>query len=431
MFWNLLLQSFLRQRRRKLLAGLAIMLGIAVATAMLAVGTNIGDKMSRELRAYGANIVVTPEGAALDTSIGGVNAAAANDAAYLNESDLPKIKGIFWRHNITAFSPTLPVRGALITKSGFLPGVISNEIASQVTLLGTWFQHRVSFGEDEITTGISKTHPWWKLQGSWPKDDSNEVLIGTELAKQIGATPGVRFQFAGHDLHVTGIVSTGGEEDREVIAPLIIAQQILGKPDAIARVDVSALTKPEDDFARKNPDSLSPADRDKWFCSPYANAIARQIQEILPNAHAEQIRQIAQNEGTVLNRISGLMLLISLAAQLAATLAVSAAMATALFERRREIGLMKALGADASRISLLFFTEAAILSLLGGIAGYAIGALLARFIGKAVFGSAVVIQPILLPFVLLAACLITVLGSANAIRKVSKVDPVLALRGEA
>jgi putative ABC transport system permease protein len=307
---------------------------------------------------------------------------------------------------------------------------ISSKTTSS-SLLGTWFQHRVSFGDDEITTGVSKTHPWWKLQGSWPKDDSNEVLIGTELAKQIGATPGVAFQFAGHDLHVTGIVSTGGEEDREVIAPLIIAQQILGKLGAVARVDVSALTKPEDDFARKNPDSLSPADRDKWFCSPYANAIARQIQEILPNAHAEQIRQIAQNEGTVLNRISGLMLLISLAAQLAAALAVSAAMATALFERRREIGLMKALGADASRISLLFFTEAAILSLLGGIAGYVIGALLARFIGKAVFGSPVVIQPILLPFVLLAACLITVLGSANAIRKVSKVDPVLALRGEA
>jgi putative ABC transport system permease protein len=421
MFWNLLLQSFLRQRRRKLLAGLAITLGIAVATAMLAIGNDIGDKMSRELRAYGANIVVTPAGASLDTLIGGVNAAAANDAAYLNQSDLPKIKGIFWRHNITAFSPVLPVHGTLSLKTKTI----------SASLLGTWFQHRVSFGEDEITTGISKTHPWWKVQGSWPKDDSNEALIGAELAKNIGATPDATFQFAGRDLHVVGIVTTGGEEDREVIAPLVIAQQILGKPDAVARVDVSALTKPEDDFARKNPDTLSPAGRDKWFCSPYANAIARQIQEIVPNAHAKQIRQVAQNEGAALNRISGLMLLISLAAQLAAALAVSAAMATALFERRREIGLMKALGADASRISLLFFTEATILSLLAGLAGYAIGALLARFIGEAVFGSTIVIQPILLPFVLLAACLITLMGSANAIRRVSKVDPVLALRGEA
>lgn len=423
MFWNLLLQSFLRQRRRKLLAGLAIMLGIAVATAMLAVGTDVGDKISHELRAYGANIVVTPAGASLDTSVAGIPIAAANDAAYLNEADLPKIKGIFWRHNITAFSPSLAVTGTL--------RIAGRE--QQIPVIGTWFAHKVSYGDDEMTTGFPKTHPWGVVTGLWPDDNaaSNQVVVGSSLANSLHITPGMALDAFGRELHVTGIVTTGGPEDHAILAPIAIAQQILGKPGAVARVDVSALTKPEDDFARKNPDALSPADRDRWFCSPYANAIARQIQEVLPNSRAEQIRQVAQNEGTVLNRISGLMLLIALAAGIAAALAVSAAMSTALFERRREIGLMKALGADAARISLLFFTEAAILSLFGGIAGYAIGALLARFIGEAIFGSAVVIQPILLPFVLIVACLITLLGSANAIRKVSKVDPVLALRGQA
>lgn len=423
MFWNLLLQSFLRQRRRKLLAGLAIMLGIAVATAMLAIGTDVGDKVSHELRAYGANIVVTPAGASLDTSVAGVPIAAANDAAYLNEADLPKIKGIFWRHNITAFSPSLTVTGTI--------RIDGHE--EHVPVIGTWFAHKVSYGDNQMTTGFAKTHPWGTVTGLWPEDDAggDQVAVGSDLANALHITPGMALDAFGREVHVTGIVTTGGVEDHAVLAPIAIAQQILGKPGAVERVDVSALTKPEDDFARKNPDALSPADRDRWFCSPYANAIARQIQEVIPDSRAEQVRQVAQNEGTVLNRISGLMLLISMAAVLAAALAVSAARSTELFERRREIGLMKALGADSRRISMLFFTEAAVLSLLAGIAGFAIGALLARYIGVAIFGSSIAIQPILLPFVLIAAYLITLLGSANAIRKVSKVDPVLALRGQA
>src|SRR5438270_477925 len=131
------------------------------------------------------------------------------------------------------------------------------------------------------------------------------------------------------------------------------------------------------------------------------------------------------------SRRSGRMWLLSIAAQIAAAMAVSAAMATALYERRREIGLMKALGADTGRVRALFFAETFVLAIGSGLAGYALGALLARFIGKAVFGSAVVIQPILLPFVLLAACLVTLAGSARAINRVSGLDRVLALKGEA
>jgi putative ABC transport system permease protein len=109
MFARLLYESFRRQKRRKLLAGVAITLGVAVATAMIAVATDIGDKINRELRSYGANLLVTPQEDTIDVEIGGVNLKPPSDGNFLSEADLPKIKGTFWRHNILGFSPMLPV----------------------------------------------------------------------------------------------------------------------------------------------------------------------------------------------------------------------------------------------------------------------------------------------------------------------------------
>src|ERR1700747_958377 len=109
MFPRLVYESFRRQTRRKLLAGVAIMLGVGVATAMIAVATDIGDKISRELRTYGANLIVTPQEDTLDVDIGGVNLKPPSDGGYLKEADLPKIKGMFWRNNIVGFAPILPV----------------------------------------------------------------------------------------------------------------------------------------------------------------------------------------------------------------------------------------------------------------------------------------------------------------------------------
>ena len=109
MFARLVYESFRRQKRRKLLAAVAITLGVTVATAMIAVATDIGDKINRELRTIGANILVTPQEDTLDVEIGGVNLKPPSDGAFLNEADLPKIKGTFWHNNITGFSPMLPV----------------------------------------------------------------------------------------------------------------------------------------------------------------------------------------------------------------------------------------------------------------------------------------------------------------------------------
>ena|SRR5437016_4182805 len=415
MFVRLVYESFRRQPRRKLLVAVAVALGAAVSTAMIAIAMDIGDKVSRELRTLGANLVVTPEEDSLDVQIGSVNLKPAG--GYLNEADLPKIKGIFWRNNITALAPLLPVN--VKTDAG------------EVTLLGTYFSKSLRFGNQEFTTGARQTFPWWKVQGSWPSDDSGNILVGRRLAARLAVVPGSQLEMNGEVHPVSGIFATGGDEDGQIVAPLFLAQKLAGKPGAVGKIFVSAVTKPEDAFARRSPDSLSAADRDRWYCSPYPQSIAYQLQEVIPHSHAEQIRRIAQNEGTVLSRIKGLMLLITLAALFTSGLAVAAAMATAMFERREEVGLMKALGAGHFPLSAIFVTESVLLACIGGLAGFAFGSVLAQRLGRTIFGSGMAVQPVLLPVVIGLAIAVTFAGSATAIRRAVKSDPVHALRGEA
>jgi len=442
MFFRIVYESFRRQARRKLLAGIAITLGVAVATAMIAVATDIGDKINRELRSYGANLVVTPQEDTLDVEVGGVNLKPPSDGAFLNEADLPKIRGTFWHHNIVGFSPMLPVT-VKVGSSQVGSSQLTAPGSQDVTLVGTYFNKALRFGKEDFTTGVRITHPWWKVTGScsegaqrpsaacgWPDDDSQNILVGERLAGKLGKKPGDTIEVSGRALTISGILSTGAAEDDQIVAPLAVAQQILGKPGAVRRVYVSAMTKPPDALSVRDPKTMTPEVYDRWYCSPYVESIAYQLQEVIPHSHAEQIRQVAQNEGTVLSRIKGLMLLVTLAALFASALAVSAAMATAIYERRVEVGLMKALGAGNVAVSAIFFAEALLLALAGGIAGFSAGALLARQIGRSIFSSQISIEPVLFPIIIAIAVFVTFAGSAAAIRRAVKFDPVFALRGE-
>ena len=149
--------------------------------------TDIGDKINRELRTIGANLVVTPQEDSLDLEIGGVNLKPPTDGAFLSEADLPKIKGIFWHNNITGFAPMLPVN----------VDAEQNGKRLDVTLLGTYFAKQLSFGKEEFTTGVRSTHPWWKVSGAWPEDSSRDVLLGERLAARLGEKAGRRSHACG------------------------------------------------------------------------------------------------------------------------------------------------------------------------------------------------------------------------------------------
>ena len=469
MFFRLLMESFLRQRRRKLLAGIAILLGTTAVTAMLALATTIGDRIHKELAVYGANIVVYPQADQLDVKIGGVDIKPATGNAYLHESDLAKLQTIFWANNITAISPELHLNGMILVRDSatnrpFDPRVIwhlddpqmASLGGSPVTAVGYWFQH--PFGA--FITGAPQLHPWWKLQGRWPiersipaahGEDAQEIVLGSALANRLGLHIGDWINM-GHELEgdIVGIVTTGDTTEQQILYPLDAIGPVLpidasGKPVGrvqrdVSRVEISARTVPEDAFARVDPDTLPAKQREIWYCRAYANSIAYQIREAIPGAAAEQVRRVEQSEGNILARIGGLMWLISGAALFAAAFAVSAAMATAILERRAEIGLMRSLGASKLTIALLFYSETGILAFLFGSLGYLLGSSLAAWLGASIFAAdstthasflTTAFNPVLFPIVVGLALLVAIAGSSPAIRAALRMDPSAILRADA
>ena len=433
MFARLLFESFRRQRRRKAFALLAIALGMSISTAMIAVATGIGDKMNYELRAKNANLLITPEEDSLDVSIGGVNLKPASEGAFILESDLPKMKDIFWGHNILGFAPFLSAQQTFVVNPHSTLESGDVHVGPMVTadLIGTYFAQPLKSHDEDFVTGVRSVNKFWQVEGAWPADGSMEALVGSSLATRTNLHIGDAVAVGAHKLTISGIVTTGGAEDQSIVAPLHPVQQILGRPNQVRKVAVSALTKPEDDFARRDPRSMTPAMLERWSCSPYANSIAYQIHEALPSVHVEQIRPVEQNQGKVLGRISGLMLLLTIAALIASALAVSAVMAATIIERRQEVGLMKSLGAGNSAVASLFLTEAGLLAIAGGLVGFAVGVIVAHRIGQSIFGSSITVHPVVLAIVIFAALVVTFAGSSGAVRKAMRFDPALVLRGDA
>lgn len=458
MFLRLVADSFTRRPKRKMLTMAALALGMAVATAALSVSLDVGDRLAQEFRSLGANLLVTPEADSLPLEIGGVDYRPANAGAYLPVEDLGKLKTIFWRFNIMAFAPILE------TQVKASPLAVDNVPDTrgwpEIPVIGTWVNHQVKIPDGTTyTTGIEKTNPWWQLkEGRWFEEGKNECVVGKNFAKKhglagqtepSGASASVYVQHSdlgpgselytytgsairgpGPALHVVGVVDTGGPEDEAIIVPLDLAQKLAGKPGVYRRLYVSALTKPEDAFARRDPKSMTPAEFDTWYCTPYISAIALQISQELKGTDVRVIRRVAEGEGNVLTRVRTLLWLVTFAALLAAALAVGASAAASVIERRTEIGLMKALGAGSGLVAVLLAAEQLLLAFVGGGIGYCVGIVLARLLGERIFGFAPEPKMFGLFVILSLAALITLLGSAFPLRRASRYEPAPILRGE-
>jgi putative ABC transport system permease protein len=372
MFLRILWKLLGASRGRLAVALIALTSGAAVCSALLNVNLDAERKLTQEFRTLGANVVIAPPA-------GGSEAALA-DAAVLDRIAALRVP------QIVATAPYLYVA--------------ANSGSQPVILAGTWFDQ------------VAKMNSWWKLEGGWvsSRDDRDHCLVGFTAARQLGLAPGSAVQLRSGDrnisLTVAGIVTTGGAEDNQILTNLDSAQALAGLSGRVSLLQLSV--------------SGTPAEIEE---------VTRKLADNLPGLDVRPVRQIAAAEGTILGRIQGLIFWTIALILVLSMLGVLASMAALAMERRQDVGLMKALGGTVQRIMRLFLAEAGMLGAVGGLLGFLIGVVLARWIGERIFGVVISARFEVLP-ITLALTIGVALAGAFPLRLLGRVRPAEILRGE-
>ncbi|MBI2899430.1 MAG: ABC transporter permease [Planctomycetes bacterium] len=387
MFLRVVAGSLRRRWRRKAAALLSIALGTGAATGLFAIFLGVGDAVRAEFHSNRHNILVEP----------------AVDGGYLRETDLEKIRDLKWRNQIVSWAPLLPVE---VTVEGH----------GTATLVGTWWKN-----------GLAATASAWEIDGAW---SDGGVLVGGDLARAWGVRPGDVLRIGARSLPVAGIVRTGEEWDRQILADLAVAQEIGGLGGKVKSVLVNAVTTPDSEIVRKferDPKSLAPQDFERFNCTPFAATIAMELRETIPNADARPIRRATDSESKLLRRVDAVLLLLAIAALVAGALGVMSAMTATVVERRPEIGLLKALGATDAGVASVFLAEAGVLAVAGGAIGCGIAWAAAGTLGGALLGRTMAVPSALILLAFGAALVVAVGGMVPPLRSALKVDPTRVL----
>lgn len=374
----------LRRRKGKvffLILGLTI--GITTVISLISISRLMSEDIAYKLDEFGANILILPRSEDLSLSYGGMNiGGVAIDASALNDADVPKIRDIEEKENIRAVSPKFV-------------GVVEIE-GKNVPLLGVHFSEEVQ---------IKK---WWKVHGAIPKG-KEEALLGNAVAVKLFKSANDHLIIHGRKIRISGILAeTGSQDDFLIHADLSFVQEVLNKPRAVSLIEVSAycLTCPIEE-------------------------IVAQISKELPHARVMAIKQTFQTRMEAVEHFEKFSIGISFIVLLIGALIVFTNMMASVNERKREIGIFRAIGFRKSHIMRIIFLEALIVGFIAGIMGYILGVVLPHVIGPIALGMKSVrwaIDPSLAIGAIFLSVLIGILSSVYPALHASKMDPTEALR---
>jgi putative ABC transport system permease protein len=401
MYTRLLVESLRRGTRRKLLAVSSVALGILGVTALAEVMLASGDRLAVELGSYGANLEMVP----------------VREGETLPVADLAKVRRIFWRNNIVALAPFLSLRVRLEPDDAVAP------------LVGTWFDHALEPG---WRTGLPRTRPTLRLEGRWPAEGAAEAVLGRRLAARLALRLGGELRASlgsrHESLRIVGVVTSGGEEDDQAFAPIGAVQRLADQAERFTRAEIFALTSPESRNTRPDPARMSAEEYEAWYCTAYPSSIAYQLNRALPRARTSVVSKVTQATADVLGKLRWVLAALAAVALAGAAVGVTAAMTATVLERRLEAGLLVALGAARGRVVLFFLSEAALLGVLGGLAGGAAGLGAGRLLGSGILGATIPWMPVLLPFALLLGLAVAVLASAAPVARALERYPADILK---
>ncbi|HSB04466.1 MAG TPA: ABC transporter permease, partial [Thermodesulfobacteriota bacterium] len=329
----------LRRRKGKvffLILGLTI--GITTVVTLISVTRMMNEDISKKLDEFGANILIIPRSDDLSLSYGGMNIGGVSmDSQTLKDSDIPKIWQIEVRENISTVSPKLI-------------GVVEIE-GKKVPLMG------IQFGEE------LRLKKWWKIHGAEPKN-RDEVLLGNEVAVRLFKSTGDTLSINGKAVKIAGVLDeTGSQDDFLIFSDLTFVQETMKRPQTLSLIEVSA------------------------FCNTCPiEDIVKQISQKLPHAKVTAIKQTLQTKMEALDHFKKFSFGISVIVLLIGSLIVFTNMMASVNERKREIGIFRAIGFRKSHVVRIIFLEALIVGLIAGVVGYVFGLGVSQVIGPMITG---------------------------------------------
>lgn len=371
MFLTMVFYSMLRRKTRLFITLLAVAVGATIISGMVTVYREVPAQMSRAFRAYGANLLVLPSGERTEVS----------------DERLKEIRESLSEYEIVGIAPFLYDTMA-VNKQPVIVG-------------GTDFEE------------LQKVSPYWQIDGDYPQAGQKEVLLGAEFAQKLGAKKGSSVTMSAgegkavQNYTVSGIVRTGGKEEQLAYVPLAQLQRMTGRKGAVSLAQVSVV-----------------ADGDRL--EEAVAKVAAGTHDVTP----QLVKQIAHSEGTVLGKLQALVLLVTIVVLVLTLICVTTTMMAVVTERRKEIGLKKALGADNRDVVLEFLGNGCLLGAFGGVAGTGLGYLFAQSVSLHVFGRGIEFSPMIAAFSLVLSIVITGLASLVPVRIATSVDPAIVLRGE-
>lgn len=395
MFFKMVLSSTFKRRSRMLVAILAIAIGATILSGLVTIYYDIPRQLGKEFRSYGANLIILPKG---ENKI-------SNDS-------VAKIREVVGDNKIVGMAPYK---------------YHTTKINEQPYMLA---------GTDMLEA--KKNSPFWYIEGKWIGNDEQDMaMIGKEIATKhelnVGDTftvQGVKFgraanassqdkgakenkdkdigdKFFTKKLKVGGIVTTGGYEEEFIFLNINQLATIIASDTSSDIIECSI-----------------EADQEKL--NSYAESIAKKID----NVSARPVKRVTQSQDLVLGKLQALVYLVTIVVLIITMISVATTMMAMVAERRKEIGLKKALGAENSLIVKEFLGEASMLGILGGALGVFLGFVFAQRVSLSVFGRAIEFQWGLIPITILVSVAITALASIWPIRKVLDIHPAIVLKGE-